>query len=116
MLLLLENYLSYPYHGLSLISFLCQRKIFVKLNHMFSQSRCINRSIVQESEVGPIFYILHESDLHLLSFINLLLNYTDDTNLLVPEYTNISSLKCLRMLKNGQGTIKWLSTTVRLKS
>jgi len=42
------------------------------------------------SGVGPIFYIVHESDLQLLSIINLLLKYADDTNLLVPEHTDIS--------------------------
>jgi len=73
-----------------LISFLCHRKIIVKFNHLLSQPRSINRSIVQGSGIGPTLYIVHESDLQILSIINLLLKYADDTNLLVPEHTDIS--------------------------
>lgn len=73
-----------------LISFLCHRKIIVKFNHLMSQPRSINRSIVQGSGVGPTLYIVHESDLQLCSIFNILLKYADDTNLLVPEHTDIS--------------------------
>jgi len=82
--------LSLPWFVTWLISFLCHRKIIVKFKHMLSQSRSINCSIVQGSGVRPTFYILHESDLQLLSITNLLLKYADDTNLLVPEQTDIS--------------------------
>jgi len=90
--IIVEKLSKLSYLGLLLIgwSFLCHRKIIVKFKHMFSQSRSINCSIVQGSGVWPTFYILHESDLQLLSIINLLLKYADDTNLLVPEHTDIS--------------------------
>jgi hypothetical protein len=88
-----------------LISFLCHRKIIVKFNHLLSQPRSINRSIVQGSGIGPTLYIVHESDLQILSIINLLLKYADDTNLLVPEHTDIS-LTSSKMSRSGLMKIK----------
>ena len=35
-------------------------------------------------------YILHESDLRLISRVNILLKYADDTNVLTPEITDVS--------------------------
>ena len=39
--------------------------------------------------MGPTLYLVMESDLHPKSVVNLLLKYTDDTNLLVPENTDV---------------------------
>jgi ABC-type tungstate transport system permease subunit len=73
-----------------IISFLTGRSQKVKVNGFHSNSQCINRSIVQGSGIGPFLYILMESDLHPLSQINEILKYADNTNLLVPQHTDIS--------------------------
>ena len=56
----------------------------------FSAPWPITSSIVQGSGVGPTLWIIMESDLQPLSRINILFKYADDTNLLVPENTDIS--------------------------
>jgi len=53
-----------------------------------SSPKPINRSILQGSDLGPTLYIIMEGDLKALSS-STLLKYTDDTNLLVPEITNV---------------------------
>jgi hypothetical protein len=73
-----------------LISYLSNRKITLKYGNILSLAKDINKSIVQGSGVGPTLYIVHESDLVLISSINILLKYADDTNLLVPENSDIS--------------------------
>ena len=72
------------------ISFLTARKIVLKFDSVLSKPKIINRSIVQGSGVGPTMYILHESDLRLISRVNILLKYADDTNVLTPEITDVS--------------------------
>ena len=42
--------------------------------------------------MGPILYIVMESDLHTLSRSNIMFKYADDTNLLVPAYSDVSLL------------------------
>jgi Reverse transcriptase (RNA-dependent DNA polymerase) len=50
----------------------------------------INLSIVQWSGIGPTLYITQENDLKpLMSNQNIMFKYADDTNLLVPERTNV---------------------------
>jgi hypothetical protein len=44
----------------------------------------INLSIIKGSALGPMFYIIFESDLKTVSLANILLKYADVTNLLVP--------------------------------
>ena len=83
-----------------IISFLSGRKIIIKNGDAFSQPRPINKSIVQGSGIGPTLYILQESDLHPLSSINFILKYADDTNLLVPEHTDISFVREFENIKN----------------
>jgi hypothetical protein len=56
-------------------------------------------SIVQGSGVGPTLYIVHESDLVLISSIDILLKHADDTNLLVPENTDISLSQVFENIK-----------------
>jgi len=51
--------------------------------------RPINKEIVQGSGIGPTLYIVIKSDLKALSAINILFKYADDTNLLVPEKTDV---------------------------
>jgi hypothetical protein len=55
----------------------------------YSALHSITRSIIQGSGIGPTLWIIMESDLHPLSVINVLFKYADDTNLLVPENTDI---------------------------
>jgi hypothetical protein len=71
------------------ISFLSDRKIVLKYDSVLSQPKVINRGIVQGSGVGPTMYIVHESDLRLISRVNILFKYADDTNVLVPEITDV---------------------------
>ena len=54
------------------------------------QSLPINQGIVQGSGLGPFLYVVMESDLKALSVLNLIFKYADDTNLLVPENTDVS--------------------------
>jgi hypothetical protein len=49
----------------------------------------INLSIVQGSVLGPTFYTLLEGDLKPISSDNIIFKYADDTNLLVPEHTDV---------------------------
>jgi ribonuclease P/MRP protein subunit RPP40 len=49
----------------------------------------INLSIVQGSVLGPIFYILLEGDLKPISINDIIFKYADDTNLFVPENTDV---------------------------
>jgi hypothetical protein len=72
-----------------LISFLTERSQVCKLDGKFSAPRKITRSIIQGSGIGPTLYIVMESDLHPISVINLIFKYADDTNLLVPENTDV---------------------------
>jgi hypothetical protein len=73
-----------------IISFLTDRKIQLKRGDIISHPKQINRGIVQGSGIGPTLYIVHESDLIPMSLVNILLKYADDTNLLVPENTDIT--------------------------
>jgi len=50
----------------------------------------INEGIVQGSGLGSFLYLVMESDLNALSVFNLIFKYADDTNLLVPDNTDVS--------------------------
>jgi len=50
----------------------------------------ITQSIIQGSGIGPTLCITMESDLQPVSAMNVLVKYADDTNLLVPEKTDVS--------------------------
>ena len=73
-----------------IISFLTGRSQITRLASCYSTKLAINRSIVQGSGIGPSMYILMESDLHPLSDKNKIFKFADDTNLLVPEQSDIS--------------------------
>ncbi len=81
------------------ISFLSNRKIILKIGNSIFQPRRINRGIVQGSGIGRSLYIVHESDLTALSLPNILITYADDTNLLVPENSDISISRELDNIK-----------------
>ena len=72
------------------ISFLTGRTQITRIFDCFSGALPINRSIVQGSGVGPSLYILMESDLRPISINNFLFKFADDTNLLVPEQSDIT--------------------------
>jgi len=60
-------------------------------NDLFSYC-FITRSIIQGSGLRPTLYIVMETDLHPLSdYLNLMFKFADDTNLLVPQITDIST-------------------------
>jgi len=65
--------------------FLTGRTQQVKYATKLSAFQPINMGIVQGSGLGPIIYIVMESDLKNISKINILFKYADDNNLLVPE-------------------------------
>ena len=73
-----------------LISFLTGRSHTTRFSGVESCPLQINLSIVQGSGLGPTFYIILESDLKPLSSINVIFKYADDTNLLVPEHTDVT--------------------------
>jgi Reverse transcriptase (RNA-dependent DNA polymerase) len=72
-----------------LISFLVGRNHTTKTAGVESRSLPINLSSVQGSGVGPTLYIILESDLKPVSLMNIVFKYADDTNLLVPEHTDV---------------------------
>ena len=72
-----------------LISFLVGRSHTTKTAGVESSPLPINLSIVQGSGIGPTFYIILESDLKPVSNVNIVFKYADDTNLLVPEHTDV---------------------------
>ena len=70
-------------------SFLTGRSQVCKVNGILSESRRINRSIVQGSGIGPTLYVIVESNLKPLSSQNDIFKFADDTNLLVPENSDV---------------------------
>jgi len=73
-----------------IISFLVGRSQICKVGDDLSTVCFITRGIIQGSGLGPTLYVTMESDLHPISAINILFKYADDTNLVVPENTDIS--------------------------
>ena len=73
-----------------IISFLIDRAQVSKTpNGQFSIMHPITRSILQGSGIGPTLWLVMASDLSCISDINLLFKYADDTNLLVPENSDV---------------------------
>jgi hypothetical protein len=72
------------------ISFLTDRSQLGKIGSCLPNILPINRSIVQGSGIGLYLYTLMESDLHPISRKNEIFKYADDTNLLVPQHTDIA--------------------------
>ena len=72
-----------------IIYFLVGRNHTTKTAGVESRPLPINLSIVQGTGIGPTLYIILESDLKPVSLINIVYKYADDTNLLVPEHTDV---------------------------
>ena len=72
-----------------LISHLTGRSHTTKAFGIVSSALPINLSIVQGSIIEPTLYIILESDLKPVSKLNMILKYADDTNLIVPELTDV---------------------------
>ena len=78
----------------------------------------IKRSIIQGSGIGPTFWIVMASDLCCISDMNLVFKYADDTNLLVPENTNVDlvdEFSNIGAYGSGPIVMVWLSTSIKLK-
>lgn len=71
-------------------SFLLNRCQVVKIGENVSHECNISRGIVQGSVMGPALYAIMASDMRLISKINALCKYADDTTVLSPENTDIS--------------------------
>lgn len=79
-----------PYNIVKWIfSFLNNRSQITKIGQSYSGVNAINKGIVQGSCIGPSLYLVMKSDLKSKSHINKLFKFADDTNLLVPEFTDI---------------------------
>jgi len=94
--------LKLPFYILNwIINFLSNRSQQVKFGNSQSSSCNITRSIIQGSGLGPTLYTVKETDLHSISErINLLFKFADDTNLIVPETTDISAYTEILNLKS----------------
>jgi hypothetical protein len=75
----------------------------------------INLSIIQGSGLGPMFYIVYESDLRPISVINILLKYADDTSLLVPEATDVDLLDEFHSIKQWANLNKMIINLEKTK-
>lgn len=73
-----------------LVLYLSSHKIILKCTNKHLQPKAINRGIVQGSGMGPTVYIIRESDLTSILFVNVLPEYVNDTNLLVADSTDFS--------------------------
>ena len=63
------------------VQFLTDRNQFVKVGEMWSFTKLINRSIVQEFGIGPTLFIICIADLRPTGSTK----YADDSSLFVPE-------------------------------
>jgi Reverse transcriptase (RNA-dependent DNA polymerase) len=99
-----------------IISFLSDMLQHVEFGDNSSSFCYITRSIVQGSGLGPTLYIVKEKDLYQMSnFINIMLKFADDTNLLTPQISDISARAEIRSIKSwafeNQMEINWDKTT-----
>ena len=72
-----------------IFSFLNSISQITEIGQSYSALNAINRGIVQGSGIGPSLYLIMKSDLKSKSHINKLFKFADDTNLLVPEFTDV---------------------------
>ena len=86
------------------ISFLTNRCHSTKCLGTVSSVLPINLSIIQGSGLGPTFHSILESDLTAKSWINLIFKYADDTNLLVPECTDV------QIQEEFEAILEWAAT------
>jgi len=83
----------------------------------------MKHAIVQGSSVEPMLYVVMEGDLHTLSQNNILFKYADDTNLLVPSYSDVSLLSEFEHVKQWAADkkvkkvhVRYMLSPVRLSS
>jgi ribonuclease P/MRP protein subunit RPP40 len=98
-----------------LISFLTGRSHTIKNNCVESRPSPINLSIVQGSGLGPSFYSVYESDLKPLSSVNTIVKHADDTNLLVPEHTDVQLCDEFDAIRRWAFRNKMIINVVRTK-
>jgi len=80
------NKLDLPPHAINwMISYLSSRSQILKCDGQLSANAEINTSIVHGSIIGPMLFVVMESDLSTMPSMNILLKYADDTSLLVPS-------------------------------
>ena len=80
------NKLDLPPHAINwMISYLSSRSQILKCDGQLSANAEINTSIVHGSIIGPMLFVVMESDLSTIPSMNILLKYADDTSLLVPS-------------------------------
>jgi hypothetical protein len=89
-----------------IINSLTNRAHITKLFDRCSLILEINRSIVQGSEVGSYLYTLMEGDLHTLCKSKVMFKFAHNTNLLVPENSEVSVKDEFSMCKKGLFIIK----------
>ena len=75
----------------------------------------ITRSIVQDSGLGPYLYILLARRLKLLSVMNAIVKYADDTTLVVPQHTDCSVEAELQYIANWSCDNKQTINTSKTK-
>ena len=84
-----------------IVSFLSGRTQTTKIASALSSHRCINRSLVQGSGIGPVLFLMFARDLKALDVLNYILKYADDCNLIVPEAATTSAevemQKCVKL-------------------
>lgn len=73
-----------------IINFLSNRTQAVKIDNAVSSFLPINMGVIQGSALGPSLFSIMLSDLRPLSLSNVYFKYADDTNLLVPEKSDVS--------------------------
>ena len=71
------------------VGFFCECKQFLNVGGKLSLPQSINSGIVQGPGVWPMCYVGLGSDLRTLSLRINLCKYADDTNLLMPAYSDI---------------------------
>ena len=65
--------------------------------------------------MGPMLYIVMEGDLHTLSRSNIMFKYADDTNLLVPAYSDVSLLSEFEHVKQWTADNKMIINISKTK-
>ena len=84
-----------------MVAFLTDRNQFVKIGEKWSFTKLINRSMVQESGIGPTLFIICITDLKTSGSTNYITKYADDSSLLVPEKYDVDLFEALR------NVLKW---------
>ena len=96
-------------------NFLTGRTQAVKIGAFISAFLMITRSIVQGSDLGPYLYILLARRLKLLSAVNAIVKYADDTTLVVPQHTDCSVEAELQHIANWSCDNKQTINTSKTK-